>query len=61
MDNKHTMSMGMKAEDQKTGMTLGELRLFLSQVDAFGLGNDEVKISGEVGFKSQLQSLKIKS
>lgn len=45
------------ADDNKTGMTIGEIRQFLSEVSRAGL-SDDLPVQAVVGFKTQLQKLR---
>lgn len=46
------------ADDKKAGMSLGDVRAFLAEVDRAGIP-DTALVGATVGFKQQLQKLKV--
>jgi len=49
-------TQGYKANDQKQGMTLGEIRQWVNSLDG---APDQIFIKSVTGFRSQLQLVKV--
>lgn len=51
-----SVQIARTADDKKQGMSVGDVRLFLAEVDRAGL-DDTAQVKAVVGFKMQLQKL----
>lgn len=53
-----SIEIARTADDKKVGMSLADVRAFLAEVDRAGIPNTAM-VGAVVGFKAQLQKLKV--